>query len=219
MLSWRVRLLGNFEVWRDQTPQSHVFETDSARGLFAWLCLNQGKAIRRDVLATLIWPDKTQSVALSALRTTLTRIRRALDVGTKGSLPLHADAQTVTLTLSDEWTVDALRFEQAIAHIHAHPHRRVIGCPTCLELLRQAVACYEGELLAGLSVHSDAFQDWLTQQREHFHRAALEAMGHLAGRALLEADWAAARGGAERQLRLEPWREEAHRQMLSLIHI
>ena len=214
MLSWRVRLLGNFEVWRDQTPQSHVFETDSARGLFAWLCLNHGKAIRRDVLAALIWPDKPQTAALSALRTTLARIRRGLDAGANGLSPLQADAQAVTLTLSDAWTVDAVRFEQAIAHIHAHPHRRVIGCPTCLELLRQAVACYEGELLAGLSVQSDVFLDWLTHQQEHFHRAALEAMCNLAEHALLAADWAAARTLAERQLRLEPWREEAHRQMM-----
>jgi len=217
MADWQVRLLGNFEVWRDQTPQGHVFETDSARALFAWLCLNYGKTIRRDALAALIWPDKPQTAALSALRTTFTRIRRALDAGADGLSPLRADAQTVTLTLTDEWTVDALRFEQAIAHIHAHPHRRVIGCPACLDLLRQAVACYEGELLAGLSIESDAFQDWLTHQREHFHRAALEAMGHLAERALLEADWAAARAFAERQLRLEPWREEAHRQMMTAL--
>ncbi|PJF45946.1 MAG: hypothetical protein CUN48_16305, partial [Candidatus Thermofonsia Clade 3 bacterium] len=78
MSRWRVQLLGGFGLWRDETVLAHRFETDSARALFAWLCLNAGKPARRDTLAALLWPDKRQAAALSALRTALARIRRAL---------------------------------------------------------------------------------------------------------------------------------------------
>ncbi len=211
---WRVQLLGGFEVWRGQTPLAQRFETDSARALFAWLCLNAGKAARRDALAALLWPDKPQSAALSALRTTLARIRRALD---DDGFILNADAHTVTLKLDETWQVDALRLDQAVAQARAHTHRRLSGCDPCLALLRASVPAYAGELLAGLSLESDLFLEWLTWQREHFHHLALDAFQTLGERALLEQDWASAAAWAERQLRLEAWREVAHRQkMLAL---
>ncbi len=93
MSRWRVQLLGGFGLWRAETALAHRFETDSARALFAWLCLNAGKPARRDALAALLWPDTSQSAALSALRTTLTRMRRAL---ADAAPALHSDAQTVT---------------------------------------------------------------------------------------------------------------------------
>ncbi|RMG65656.1 MAG: hypothetical protein D6709_02010 [Chloroflexi bacterium] len=216
MSRWRVQLLGGFGLWRDETALAHRFETDSARALFAWLCLNAGKPARRDALAALLWPDTSQSAALSALRTTLTRMRRAL---ADTAPALHSDPQTVTLILPADWEVDAALFDQAIAQTRAHTHRRAAGCPDCLARLQQAVAHYAGDLLAGLSVESGLFMDWLAGQREHFHQAALDALETLAERAAMEADWPTALRYSQRQLSLEPWHEPAHRRtMLGLAH-
>ncbi|WP_169237774.1 AfsR/SARP family transcriptional regulator [Candidatus Roseilinea sp. NK_OTU-006] len=214
MSRWRVQLLGGFGLWRDETVLAHRFETDSARALFAWLCLNAGKPARRDTLAALLWPDKRQAAALSALRTALARIRRAL--GDADDV-VQADTSSVTLTLPDDWDMDTAHFEQAITRARSHRHRRATGCPQCLADLRQAIGVYEGELLAGLTVESDLFLDWLTRQREHFHRAALDALDTLAERAALEGDWATVARHSERQLGLEAWHEPAHRRRMQAL--
>src|SRR5690606_13652887 len=88
-------------------------------------------------------------------------------------------------------------------------------CPSCLEQLGEAADLYSGELLAGLSIgDAPAFEQWELTRREELgqritallYRLA-DAFEHLGdpGRGLLF---------AHRQLALDPYREEAHRQVI-----
>ena len=58
---------------------------------------------------------------------------------------------------------------------------------------------------------------WLGQERERLHRLALGALFELAAHGLARADYPAAQGLAQRQLALEPWREEAHWQLMQAL--
>ncbi|WP_322814183.1 BTAD domain-containing putative transcriptional regulator [Chloroflexus sp.] len=208
---WYLQLLGGFDVRRNDISISSEFQTDSARLLFAWLCFHQRQLIRREMLAGLFWPDRSQTAAQNTLRVTLSRIRHAL---ADASFGLTTTAQTVTLRLPTDWEVDALHFEQLVTAIRSHIHRSPLGCRHCQELLQTASALYRGEFLAGITPESEFVLEWSTRQQEYFHRAVLEVLTHLTEYALRMQDWHTALEYANRQLQMEPWREEAHRHVM-----
>ncbi|MEF3274357.1 MAG: tetratricopeptide repeat protein [Chloroflexus sp.] len=216
MTEWHIQLLGGFDVRHRGVSVNAAFQTDSARLLLAWLCFHQRETVRRETLASLLWPDRPQAAAHNALRVTLSRIRTALGAAQH---VLRAEAQYVVLSLPETWQVDALLLAQAIAAIRAHSHRSAAGCPVCQEQLHVVAQLYRGEFLAGLTPESETLLDWSTRQSEFFHHAALEVFGYLTERALRERAWTDAQTYAGQQLRLEPWHEPAHRQlMLALAH-
>jgi predicted ATPase len=80
--------------------------------------------------------------------------------------------------------------------------------------LTQAADLYRGDLLSGFNLDSLPFQEWITVEREHLHRRAMEAFYHLADCHNQRGEHRQAEHYARRQLKLEPWREEAHRQLM-----
>ena len=72
-----VRLLGGFRVELDGEPV-YGFETDKARALLAYLMVEADRPHRRETLAGLLWPDRTDAAARNSLRHTLFRVRQAL---------------------------------------------------------------------------------------------------------------------------------------------
>lgn len=141
MTEWHIQLFGGFDVRRDSVSLSGAFQTDSARLLFAWLCLHQRQAVRRETLANLLWPDRPQNAAQNTLRVTLSRIRQALG---NDQHVLRTETATVTLDLPGSWQVDALDFAQAVTAVRNHSHRSAAGCPSCQAHLHLAAALYRG---------------------------------------------------------------------------
>ena len=79
--------------------------------------------------------------------------------------------------------------------------------------LEEAVALYRGKFLEEFFLEDSAeFEDWVLVQREALHRRALDALATPATYYEQRRDFAAARGNLARQLELDPWYEEAHRQ-------
>lgn len=105
---------------------------------------------------------------------------------------------TVTFNEESEFFCDVHQFERAVAQGE----------------LATAVSLYQGELAPGLAVESAEFEAWLRQEREHLHQQALAAMERLTEQTILQGDFAAAQVHARQQLRLEPWLESAHRQLM-----
>ena len=64
---------------------------------------------------------------------------------------------------------------------------------------------------------STLFEEWATLKREWLHREAIEALFTLTDYYIRRGDLARARQAAWRQVELEPWREEAHRQLIHLL--
>jgi len=79
-------------------------------------------------------------------------------------------------------------------------------------------ALYRGDFLAQFFLSdSDVFEEWALLQREHLHRQAVGSLSHLAGYYEWRGDYEQARRYVWRQVELEPWREEAHRQLMRLL--
>ncbi|MEM7112696.1 MAG: BTAD domain-containing putative transcriptional regulator, partial [Chloroflexota bacterium] len=208
----KVDLLGPLQVSVDGAAPK--FETDAQRVLLAYLAVHQGAAQRRDSLAGLLSPDRPNKQALTYLRNRLAALRRVL--GDKTAVPPWFDVERkqVALRVGDDIQIDIVQFEQLLAAVEAHDHRHLAGCPTCLGRLEDAVTLVRGEFLAGLNFSSDTWEEWLLAQREYIQQQVVEAMAQLCEVRLALGEWTAVLDIAQRQLRLEPWQETAHRAIM-----
>jgi hypothetical protein len=80
-----------------------------------------------------------------------------------------------------------------------------------------AVSRYNGPFLAGLSLAgAPQFEQWLTQQREQYHRQVMDTLATLTTYHEQRGELAEAIQYAQQQLAFEPWLEESHRQLMGL---
>ncbi|MBI3958357.1 MAG: tetratricopeptide repeat protein [Chloroflexi bacterium] len=216
MASLEISLLGRFQVTRDRQTATE-FEADTARALLAYLAMQAGTSIRREFLAGLLWPEQAESTALRNLRSALNRLRNV--IGDKAADPpfLAISRKALAFNPDSDYWLDVTVFAAALQATESHRHRRLEGCPFCLKRLRQAADLYRGDFLTGLSVESIDFAEWATLQREVFHRQAVEACFALAEHHLRRGEHIQAQRYARQQLALEPWREEAHRQLMTAL--
>jgi len=191
-------LLGGFAASLDQSPLTNL---NSARvqALLAYLALEPQQAHPRETLAALFWPDERDATAKQNLRQALYQLRQRLADHDQAEQPfLLVTRESVQWNIKSNVQIDVAEFAQLIAQ------RR----------FAEALDRYRGELLTGLPSDSDRFEEWLLFRREQLHLQALEAATQLAEQALAQQDYAAVQTYARQQLLLEPWREEAHQQLM-----
>jgi DNA-binding SARP family transcriptional activator len=208
-----ISLLGPFQVTLDGKPVTR-FRADTARALLAYLAMHAGVACRRDALAGLLWPDQPEPTAHQDLRQALSRLRTAIGDREAARPFLLVTRKTLCVNPEGDYELDVDEFAHLIAACSEHRHPRLQLCGPCIEKLRAAARLYRGNLLAGFSLKSALFEEWLVVQREQLHRQALNALYHLADYHERHGDAAQALHYAQRQVELEPWREAAHRQWM-----
>jgi DNA-binding SARP family transcriptional activator len=209
-----IQLLGPWQVLVDDRPVE-TFKYDKVRALLAFLVMETGRPHRRERLAGLLWPDRSDVVARDGLRQALATLRQA--IGDRQAQPPHlfSSRDTLAFNLDSSYQVDAGHFQELVETSQRHRHRRLAGCPECLARLARGVDLYQGEFLAHFSLSGvPEFEGWLTGRREYLHRLALESLEVLAEHTIRQGEWSAAQAYARRQLVLEPWRETAHRQLM-----
>ena len=94
-------LLGGFQVRLGDQPVSH-FEYDKVRALLAYLAVEAETPHRRDVLAALLWPERSDREARHSLSQALLTCRQALGDPDRAVPFLLADRHTV------RWNPDRL---------------------------------------------------------------------------------------------------------------
>ncbi len=137
----------------------------------------------RDALATLFYPDHSQSRARSYLRRDLAVLNTTL-----ASEWLDTDRDTVELRHNDDhapdpgqtlW-LDVARFRACLAACRQHDHPAHASCTDCLPLLTEAIELYTDDFLAGFTLRDcPEFDDWQFFQAESLRQelgAALEQL-------------------------------------------
>lgn len=204
--------LGSFQVTLENQPAK--FATDRARALLAYLAVEADRPHRREALAYLLWPDHPESRARQNLSQALARARRAIHDRRASPPFLRITAKTLQFDAATA-ELDLARFQALLAVCAGHPHQRLESCPDCVQRLEKAAELYRGEFLVGLSLaDSQPFEEWMLFRREQCHRQALDVLHTLAVASADQGAYEQAQRYAERQLSLEPWREEAHQQLI-----
>lgn len=193
-------ILGPFHVELDGRLATG-FESNKVRALLAYLAVEADRPHSRQALAGLLWPDYPDRSALNNLRSALANLRQA--IGDRGAQPpfLIINRDTIQFNATSDYWLD-------LASLQNLPG-------LAIEQLEQTVADYRGSFMEGFSLaDSPPFEEWLLYKREQTNRQVLGALQRLAAHYEGLADYGSTITYAHRRLELEPWDEDAHRQLM-----
>ncbi len=200
----KLELLGGVSLRYNEAPLAGFVST-KAQALLCYLAVT-GQVHTRSKLADLFWGDRTEAEARANLRVTLTNLRQLV------APYLTITRQTVAFNPQPDCYLDVTHFQSGCRMIGTVPTE------ASMAHLQQAVAVYQGDLLAGLHVRSaPMFDEWLLLQREHLRQQAIQALYTLAAYHTTRGEFAAAIDYTQRLLAIEPWHEESHRQLMLLL--
>jgi DNA-binding SARP family transcriptional activator/predicted ATPase len=204
-----ISLFGSVQVTLD--GEAVGFESDKVRALLAYLAVESEGPHRREKLAGLLWPDWPEQAARNNLRHALAVLRKT--IGDREANPpfLHVTRQTVQFNAASDAWVDVAAFGALLQPPEPS------GEPS-LERWEKAAGLYQGDFLEGFSLaDSAAFEEWVLLTREQYRRQVMDALQRVAETYGERSAWERALVYAWRQTELDPWREEAHRQVMRLL--
>jgi TolB-like protein len=186
-------LLGEFSLTTSDGI-SIAISGKKSRALLAILALAPHQSVTRERLCTLLWGEHGDEQARNNLRQSLSVLRKEL--GSEHSAMLRSEDDRLVLDIASV-SIDAL---ELIAAANTGD----------LPRLRTAAAALRGSLLSDIGGLGEAFEDWLTLERQHIHTAAIRVLEWLT-----EAETGEARiDAAQRLVRLDRLRESSHRLLM-----
>ncbi len=202
MARLEIRLLGETEVRHD--GQLLDFPTQKVKELLVYLVIQRDRAHPRLVLANLLWPDADEEHGRANLRKALSLLRKML--GSEQWLITSGSAVRFNTKAGDFW-LDSQEFERLITII---PQRGEGGPEGRVRALEQAIALYRGPPLA------DIYEDWALSESERLQTLYLDALEQLAEIYQTHREFPKAIAVWEKVVRLIPWHERAHRELIML---
>ena len=201
----RINLFGCPRVIRTDAPEP-VSLGRPAHALLAFLLLRGHQLHPREKLAYALWSGATRDAAAHSLRTTLWRLRRAIEPPEvpKGTYLLVNSRGEVGFNWNSRYWLDVLDFETTIRHADAPVP------DSALEKLEQALRLYEGGLLEGF------YDDWILRERERLRNLYIQGLSQMMWRLKDEQRYEGALEYGRKILQEDPLRESVHRQMMRL---
>lgn len=206
MARLKIYTLGTYRVELDGC-EVRGFESDKVRLLLLYLAVEAGHPHRREKLATLFWPERSERDALTNLRRALANLRKT--IGDHQARPpfLLITRQTLQLNPQASVWLDAARLT-AVAHTpEADP-----------QTLEATAALCGGDFVAGLNSRGClALDEWLLLQREQMARHLVNVLKSLIQFYSQRGQYDLAIPHARRRVELEPWQEQGHRELMRLL--
>ncbi len=201
------RLLGGLTISRAGHPVSG-FHSRKERALLCYLAVT-ARRHHRPFLAGLFWGDLSDSRALANLRRALSHLR-----GVAGD-HLLITRRTVVFDHDSDYWLDVEAFEEQIGPYTSGQADE--DAPRQVAL-REAVDLYRGDFLAGFHVKGcPTFEEWVLGEQERLRSLAVQALRTLVGLHRARGEYPPAIEYVRRLLALDPWREEAHRELMRLL--
>ncbi len=205
-------LLGTFHV-QSASQTLREFYSNGVRALLAYLAVEGDRPHERKLLGDLLWPDEPTAKGLLNLRQALYRLDQAL---IPAALPVpftQTTRQTVQLNPALDLNLDVRQFIRLVTTARTHRHRRLSVCRPCLAALREAIALYRGDFLAGFNA-SAPFDAWQAVWSARLRAQTIWALDMLVFHHEQRGEWDEACTRLRHWLELEPWCEEAHRRLM-----
>lgn len=202
-----IRLFGRPRV--SSGADAEIKFAHTGQTLLAFLLLHRD-FIPRDLLASVCWAEQPEESARSCLNTALWRLRSTLEPepGSRGTFLLTNSAGDVGFNWGSSHWLDLAEFESVVAPTLAR--RPVELVPAEVKHLASALDLYTGDLLEGL------YDDWVLRERERQRGLYLDGLQHLMRRYTLDGDCQNGIATGQCILRLDPLREDVHRDLMRL---
>jgi len=211
MARLEIFLLGTFQTKLEGEPLTN-FESDKARALLAYLAVESDRPHRREVLAGLLWSDTHEQTARTNLRSALANLRKILRDHQAQFPYLLVTRQTIQLNPEGDYWLDVDAFRKVV---YKKETQRGKNSAIYIPELDAITELYRGQFLAGFYVRDAIlFEEWALITRESLQRLALNAMHDLTEHFQKVGDHEQALQLARRQVDIEPYREDAHQQVI-----
>ena len=195
----KIRLLGGVSLTIDDVPVADL-PTRKAEALLIYLAC-QRRPVAREVLAELLWDERSQEQGLANLRSILSSLQKQLKPY------LLVTRQTIAFDHASNYWLDMAAFEAQLA---GSAHR--------LTALRAAAELYQGDFLESFYLRESAgFEEWALLERERLQRLAVSLFWRLLDAAGAAGDYQAALPYVDRLLCVDNLSERAHRQKMLLL--
>ena len=204
MSTLRIYLLGDFRI-DDGSEANAALHQSRQQALLTYLLLHRHAPQSRPHLAFLLWPDSTESQALTNLRKALTHVRQAVP---SLAPALFADHKVIQWRPAFACWLDVAEFEEKLTQ--ATSGQQAGRANEAIALLSAAVALYTGPLLPS------CYDDWIMAERERLHQLCLQALDQLVVVHEHQRDFTAAIHYAQQLLRLDPLQETTYLQLMRL---
>ncbi len=202
-----VHLFGNPSLQLEGEPVTG-FISNKAVALVYYLAAT-GRSHGRDVLASLLWGDFSENKAKKNLRDVLSNLRKVM-----GDY-LTITRQTVEINRDMPHMVDLDLFVAAGGVGRGMDNEL---SDMAVARLREAIDLYIGPFLEGFYLtQAQAYEEWVRSERERYSQMAGQMLHRLSVHFAQQKDYALAIEYTSRLLAVEPWREEAYRQMMRLL--
>ncbi|MBI5824144.1 MAG: tetratricopeptide repeat protein [Chloroflexi bacterium] len=201
MAELKIHLLGGLQISRaDQAITDFI--SNKVPALLAYLAVTR-RAHSRDKLAALLWGEMTDADAKNNLRQALTNLRKNFD----NELTITRDS----IEFSGDCDLDSTHFDSALRSASS------LNPEPASVILTDSLALYRGDFLEGFHVRdAPDFEDWALAERARLRELALQALHTLTQFHASRGHFPEAMTHASRLLAFDPWREEAHRQLMLL---
>jgi class 3 adenylate cyclase len=206
---WKVTLLGGgLRAERGQEHRITRFYTYKYGALLAYLAYYRERALPREVLIEMLWPETGEKQGRNSLSQALSSLRHQLEPpGTPASAVLRADRFSVSVNPA-ALTTDVAEFEREITAAATASGGSAAGRR---EHLTRAVASYRGRLLPGY------YEDWILGEQERLSGLFFDAAGRLIGDLEEAGDLPAALACARQAVAADPLREEGEQHLIRLL--
>ncbi|MBE7549977.1 MAG: tetratricopeptide repeat protein [Anaerolineales bacterium] len=197
----QLRLLGRPEIIRAGVSVAEALSSKSQAILYYLAVTDQPQT--RSTLAALLWGDVPDDAARANLRKALSNLRE------KVGDYLDLDGQTVAFRPDCSLWIDVVEFRARADGV---------GLVGEVQRLQEAVALYRGDFLSGYYVrHAPDFETWMLAEQARLREMVIQALHTLAAHHAEQGELPEGIAVIRRLLGLEPWREEAHRQLMLLL--
>ena len=194
MARLRLKLLGPVQVKWDSGQPPH-FRSQRTMALLGYLAAER-RAVARNTLVALFWPDDSDAAGLANLRRELHNLGQILP----GCWQLDAHGVHFVPGAETQVDIDDLR------------------CLVEDKKWPDAAAMLDGEFLEGVLLDDNAeFEAWLLGEQERRRQTAEQVLMQAARGEIQRGNAEAALGFLHRLLRFAPWNEEAHRWTMLLL--
>ena len=194
---FNIRLFGAIEIESNGEAVTD-FRSQKSLALLAYL-ISENRAVTRDYLAGLAWPESSQKQALGLLRRSLHSL--------SSQLPgcLEIDRRTVRWRADAPANVDIYQFERLTSSREEDD-------------LAEGVNLYRAPYLEGVYLDGcPEFERWLVSEQQRWHQRVVQMLMSLIAAHTRQAAYEQALPYARRLLVLEPWHEAAHRETMMLL--
>ena len=196
----RFKCLGSLAVTLDG-HRIEEFISNKVPALLIYLVLQPG-AHSRSELAGLLWGEVSEEKAKRSLRMALSDLRKKVDPY------LDITRQSVEFIHDQPHHIDCLEFEEPIS-LNELDYKEIY----------QLSKYYEGDFLQGFYLdEAPLFEEWMLRKRENFRTSVIKLLHRLCQTCLIRGQYDLGIESARQLLEMEPWREEAHRQLMKMYY-